>query len=79
MLTVDIIINWLATLMIIWRLWRVGHRTIAITENRTNKYFGIILALVEGGALFSVTIGFYAALWYASLVSSNIEWLCYQS
>lgn len=69
MLTIDIIINWLGTLMIILRLWHVGHRTIAITEHRHNKYLAIILALVEGGTLFSVTIGFYAALWYADLVS----------
>lgn len=66
--TIDIIINWLATLMIIWRLWRVGHRTAWIGERRTNKYLSIILALVKSGMLFSLAIGSYAILWYLELV-----------
>lgn len=69
MLTIDIILNWLVTILIIWRIWRVANRARAISSHQRNRYLSVILALVESGMLFSLTIGVYAVLWYINLVS----------
>lgn len=63
-------ITWLATLMIIWKLWQVGAKTMRMTDRRENKYLTIIFALVESGMLISVVMGVFAGLWFASLVST---------
>lgn len=73
MLLFDVVINWLVTLLIIWKLYRVGHRAMNLTGQRSNKYLRIILSLVESGILLSVTIGVYAALWIAGLVSALLR------
>lgn len=67
--TIDIIVNWFVTLMIIWKLWRVGHRAMAITDRGTNRYLSIILALIESGMLYSVVGGLYNILFFLQMVS----------
>lgn len=63
-----LVIAWVATFMIIWKLYHVGHRAMGLTGSRNNKYLRIILALVESGMLFSVVMGVYVALWFAGMV-----------
>lgn len=69
MFTLDLAISWLVTLMIIWRLYRVGYRAMAIAGRKSNRYLNIILALVESGMFSSVVMGVFVALIYAQMVS----------
>lgn len=73
MLTINFVNNWLVTLMICWKLWRVGRRAIAISDRRNNRYLAIILALVESGVLYTVGLGVYVSLWYAEVVGKSCQ------
>lgn len=68
MLTIDLILTWLVTLMIIWKLWHVGRRVMPSTDRKENRYLAIILALVESGMLYSVVVGAFVIIWYCALV-----------
>lgn len=76
-LSSDLVITWLATLMIIWKLYRVGQRSMQMTDRKSNKYINIILALVESGILYSVVLGVFVALSFASLVSKVVFFVVY--
>jgi len=67
MLTLDVVMTWLTTLLIIYKLYRVGHRAMAMTANQTNKYLRIILALIESGALLSVVLGIFVGFLYGQV------------
>lgn len=59
---IDLIINWTVTILIVGRLYWVGHRSGGM---HANKYMRVILAFVESGFLLSVNmvlyLGFYAS------------------
>lgn len=72
MLMFDLIITWLVTSMIIWKLYRVGHRAMNLTGRKSNKYLRIITALVESGMLYSVVLGVFVGLWFGSMVRTLV-------
>lgn len=59
---IDLIINWSVTILIVARLYWVGHRSGGM---HANKYMRVILAFVESGFIVSVTLvlylGFFAS------------------
>lgn len=65
LLTVDLVLNALATGLMIWKLWRAGNRFGSLSaERRRNPYMSIIVAVIESGTLYTVVIGVYTTLWY---------------
>lgn len=67
-LIIDVIVNGVATLMIVWKLWRVGMRSASMTMGNANPYKRIIVALVESGSLYTVVMTAYLTIWFLQLV-----------
>lgn len=72
MFTTDVVLNWIVTTLISWKLYRVGQQAARITGNGgSNRYTKIILALVESGAILSIWMGLYAGLMLSRNVSDE--------
>lgn len=67
LMATEIVVNWVVMLMIIGKLYFVGYRFEGPVRGRQ---FSAILALVESGALFSITMGAFIALWASGHVLS---------
>lgn len=73
LLATDLAINWIVTLMIIGRLWWIGHCAAVaspIGGRRPNRFATVILAFVESGSILSITLAFYIGFW----ISENVSW-----
>lgn len=70
-LTVDLAVNVLVTLMIVFKLWRVGRRSLPMTAAGGSKhpYRAIIVALIESGLIHTVVMTVYVAIRYLDSVS----------
>ncbi len=71
--TLDLAVNIGCTALISIRLWWVGHRARRITKQGGNKYFGVILTMVESGTIFAlatlVTVGLYLSGSFATFAA----------
>lgn len=70
LITTELVANWLVTLLIIWKLWRVGNKVEEADTRTKNMYMHVIIALVESGMLFSITIGAFVAITVTGNVST---------
>ncbi len=64
----ELIMTWLLTLTITGKLWWVGVRTASSREGGW-KYKKIVLALIEGGALYSAVSGWLLISYMLNAVS----------
>ncbi|KAF9036919.1 hypothetical protein BDZ89DRAFT_1129962 [Hymenopellis radicata] len=61
--TLDLAVNIGCTALIAIRLWWVGRRARRITKSGGNKYFGVILTMVESGTIFALATLIAVALY----------------
>ena len=47
--------NWIITSLIVFRLWKVGRKTLSRIGRKNDPYSPMIRAFVESGALYSLT------------------------
>lgn len=74
----EMLVTWVVTGLIIGKLWWVGRRSKAAAQPGgppVNRYRSIIIALVESGALYSVTMLIFLILWIPKWVSEDtLDW-----
>ena len=63
---------WTVTLLIIWKLYWVGHRVARMgADGKSNKYTRIIFVLVQSGLIFTITLAVQLGFWVTGNVSTS--------
>lgn len=70
---IDVLTNCALTGLIAGRLYWVGRRSRVLSGRTKNRYRGVVLALVESGALLTLTMGAYTVVSFVDVSGSLIS------